>query len=79
MQFRLEQRFSAPVEAAFLDPRLLAELATLPQLGRPELLSAATDGGVVTREIRDAFAGELSPAGLARPRLTPLPGTRPRS
>lgn len=46
----------------FLDPRLLEELATLPQLGRPELLSSTTDGDVVTRQIRYAFAGELSPA-----------------
>lgn len=57
MQFRLEQRFSAPVEAveaAFLDPRLLAELATLPQLGRPELLLRVRFplvGGTVERAI----------------------------
>ena len=65
MRFRLEQRFSAPVdavEAAFLDPALLAELATLPQLGRPELLSCRADGAVVTRKVRYAFTGELSPA-----------------
>lgn len=65
MRFRLEQHFSAPVEAvedAFLDPSLLTELATLPQLGRPELLASTTDGDVVTRRIRYAFAGELSPA-----------------
>ena len=65
MRFRLEQRFTAPVEvveAAFLDPALLAELATLPQLGRPELLSSSVDGDVVTREVRHAFAGRLSPA-----------------
>ena len=65
MRFRLDQRFSAPVEAVeavFLDPRLLAELATLPRLGRPELLSSTDDGDVVTRQISYAFAGELSPA-----------------
>lgn len=65
MRFRLEQRFSASVEAveaAFLDPALLAELAALPQLGRPELLGATVDGEVVTRDVRYAFAGELSPA-----------------
>jgi hypothetical protein len=65
LQFRLEQRFSAPVdavEAAFLDPALLAELASLPQLGRPELLSATVVGDVVTRQIRYAFTGDLSPA-----------------
>ncbi len=65
MRFRLEQRFSAPVEvvdAAFLDPALLAELATLPQLGRPELLSTTADGAQVNRQVRYAFAGQLSPA-----------------
>jgi hypothetical protein len=65
LRFRLEQRFSAPVEVvedAFLDPALLAELATVPQLGRPELLSSATHDDVVTRRVRYAFAGELSPA-----------------
>jgi hypothetical protein len=65
VRFRLEQRFTAPVaavEAAFLDPALLAELATLPKLGRPELLSSVDDGDVVTRDVRYAFAGELAPA-----------------
>ena len=65
MRFRLEQRFSAPVdavEAAFLDPALLAELANLPQVGRPELLSSRSDGDAVIREVRYAFTGQLSPA-----------------
>jgi hypothetical protein len=65
LRFRLEQRFSAPldaVEAAFLDPALLAELGTLPQLGRPELLSRADAGDIVTQDRRYAFTGQLSPA-----------------
>lgn len=65
MYFRLEQRFSAPltaVEAAFVDPAVLAELATLPELGRPEVLNRADDGDTVTQDVRYAFAGHLSGA-----------------
>lgn len=65
MRFTLEQRFPAPVaavEAAFLDPALLTELAALPHLGRPQLLRSAVDGDVVTRDVRYAFSGRLSPA-----------------
>jgi len=65
MRFSLEQRFTAPldaVEAAFVDPAMLAELATLPQLGRPELLAQVDDGHTVHQEVRYAFVGELAPA-----------------
>jgi hypothetical protein len=65
LRFRLEQRFSAPVEtveAAFLDPALLSELAALPHLGHPELLRSSVDGDVVIRDVRYAFSGRLSPA-----------------
>ena len=68
MRFRLEQRFSSPlpaVEAAFVDPALLAELATLPQLGRPELVGLVDDGDTVRRQVRYAFTGQLSPAVTA--------------
>jgi hypothetical protein len=68
LRFRLEQLFSAPrpaVEAAFIDPALLAELATLPQLGRPELLALVDDGDTVRRQVRYAFTGQLSPAVTA--------------
>ena len=65
MRFRLEHRFSAALEAveeAFLDPALLDELASLPQLGRPELLSSSVAGDVVVSDVRYAFTGQLSPA-----------------
>ena len=65
MRFTLEQRFSAPldvVEAAFVDPALLTELAKLPQLGRPELLAQVDDGDTVHQEVRYAFVGDLAPA-----------------
>jgi hypothetical protein len=68
LRFRLEQRFSAPlpaVEAAFVDPALLAELATIPQLGRPELVALDDDGDTVRRQVRYAFTGQLSPAVTA--------------
>jgi hypothetical protein len=65
VQFTLEQRFTSSldaVEAAFVDPALLAELATLPQLGRPELLKQVDDGDTVRQEVRYAFVGQLAPA-----------------
>lgn len=68
MRFALEQRFSAPVEAveaAFVDPALLAELATLPELGRPQLLDHVDTGQTVTQQVRYAFAGDVSPAVTA--------------
>lgn len=69
MRFRLEQRFSSPlaaVEAAFVDPAVLAELGTLPELGRPTLLHRTDeDDGTVVQDVRYAFAGSL-PAAVTR-------------
>ncbi|MFN2502655.1 MAG: DUF2505 family protein [Acidimicrobiales bacterium] len=68
MQFQLEQRFDAPlaaVEAAFVDPALLALLGGLPNLGRPELLEQADLSDTVSRKVRYFFAGSLSPAASA--------------
>lgn len=68
MQFRVEQRFSAPlpaVEAALVDPDFLAVLARLPALGRPELLHREELGPLVRVEVRYAFVGRLSPAVTA--------------
>jgi len=68
VRFRIEQRFDAPleqVEAALLDPAFLERLATLPTLGRPELLDQREEGGLVRRRIRYAFVGELSSAVTA--------------
>ncbi|MGH9278755.1 MAG: DUF2505 family protein [Acidimicrobiales bacterium] len=66
--FQIEQHFSAPVEAveaAFLDPSLLARMAELPDLGRPKLLGVVEDGSSVTRRVRFSFTGELSSAARA--------------
>ena len=68
MRFNLEQRFSNPVEevqAAFIDPALLMELATLPELGRPQLLELVDDGASVSQQVRYTFTGDLPPAVTA--------------
>ena len=68
MRFSMEQQFTAPltaVEGAFTDPALLAELATRPELGQPELLQHIADGDRVLQQVRYAFVGELSPAVTA--------------
>lgn len=72
MHFEIEQRFAAPlvdVEAAFLDPALLAPIAELSPLGRPELLEQVDDGATVRRRVRYQFTGHLS--GAARAILDP--------
>lgn len=68
MQFTLEQRFTAPVEAveaAFLDPDVLARLANLGHLGRPQLLDQFDDGDTLRRQVRWAFTAPLSSAVTA--------------
>ena len=72
MHFEIEQRFAAPlvdVEAAFLDPALLAPVAQLSPLGRPELLEQFDDGDSIRRRVRYQFTGHLS--GAARAILDP--------
>ena len=68
MRFTLEQRFVNPVEevqAAFVDPALLMELATLQELGRPQLLELVDDGASVSQQVRYTFTGDLPPAVTA--------------
>ena len=68
MRFRLEQRFTAPLEAvegALVDPAFLARLAELPGLGTPELLSSRVEGDVVRQRVRYRFTGKLAPAVTA--------------
>jgi hypothetical protein len=65
VDFRIEQRFAAPVaavEAAQLDPAFIARLDRLPKIGRAELVSQEEDGDLVDQEIRYVFTGELSAA-----------------
>ena len=50
MRFQLQQRIAAPVDAvaaAFVDPGFYESLETLPNLGRPELLSHEVKGSIV--------------------------------
>ena len=66
MHFEIEQRFDAPrdaVESAYVDPALFALLASLPKIGRPELLDQSRDDdGRVRQRVRYQFTGELSGA-----------------
>ena len=65
MRFDFVQHLEAPllpVEAAFVDPEFLRELAASPKLGRVELLDSTDDGDHVHQRIRYSFAGELSTA-----------------
>jgi len=64
VKFRLEQRFPGTVEeveAAFVDPVLLALLRDVDALGRPELLDKVDEGDTVRLRVRYAFSGELGP------------------
>ena len=77
VNFRLEQRFAAPVEeveAAFVDPDLFANLRGNDDLGRPEFIDRSDDGDTVRQRVRYAFTGELTPAprrpSSSRDRLT---------
>ena len=65
MRFRLEQRIPAhpdAVQAAVLDPGYFEQLATLPKLGDPELLSQEHTEDCVVQRVRYAFVGELNSA-----------------
>lgn len=65
MEFRIEQRFAAPiaaVEAALLDPGFIARLSNLPKVRQADLLSQEEDGEHVEQEVRYHFTGELSAA-----------------
>lgn len=65
MRFQIHQEFPGPldqVEEAFVDPAFLELLATLPKLGRPQLLSQVTEGPVVHQEVRYRFTGDLNAA-----------------
>ena len=63
MRFRLEQRIPADpdaVQAAVLQPGYFDQLATLPKLGNPQLLSQDHSDDCVVQRVRYAFVGELS-------------------
>lgn len=65
MRFETVQQLRAPllvVEATFVDPEFLRELATLPKLGRPALLDQDDQGDRLRQRVRYAFVGDLSAA-----------------
>ncbi len=65
MQFRIDQQIAArlaDVEAALLDAEFVAATATLPQLGKPEVLEQQRDGDHVLQRVRYHFVGQLSSA-----------------
>jgi hypothetical protein len=65
VRFELLQQLQAPllvVEAAFVDPEFLRELASLPKLGRAELLDQDDQGDRLRQRVRYAFVGDLSAA-----------------
>ncbi len=76
MNFRIEQRLAAPVDAvegALVDANFIAATAELPKVGGAELLDQERDGDRVRQRIRYRFTGELSSAVTAvvdRDRLT---------
>src|ERR1041385_4647979 len=58
VDFRVEERFDAPVdavEAALLDPAFVEQLSSLPKIGGAELVSQERDGDDVEQEIRYVF------------------------
>jgi hypothetical protein len=65
VRFDLLQRIRAPleaVEAAYVDPGFLRDLAALPELGSPELLEQEDRGDEFWQRVRYAFVGDLSSA-----------------
>jgi Protein of unknown function (DUF2505) len=65
MNFRIEQRITAPltaVESALIDREFIAATAKLPKLGDPEVLEQQRDGDRVHQRIRYRFTAELSSA-----------------
>ncbi|MHB1488523.1 MAG: DUF2505 family protein [Acidimicrobiales bacterium] len=63
MRFELTQVFSADLERVqegLVDPGFLVELARLPNLGRPELLSQDRSGPKLHQKVRYRFAGQLT-------------------
>ena len=65
MRFHLEQRFAVPADAvmaAFADADFYPELASLPNVGEPQVIDRTQDGDVVRMQVRYRFTGELSAA-----------------
>jgi len=65
VRFELEQTIGAPLPAvlgAMVDPAYYRALATIPDLGRPQLLECSEQGERVLVRVRYAYTGSVSPA-----------------
>lgn len=68
MRFRISQTFDGglvEVQEALIAPAFLERLASLPKLGRPELLDQRREDDLVHQRVRYAFAGDLNAAARA--------------
>ncbi|TMK89682.1 MAG: hypothetical protein E6G57_00055 [Actinobacteria bacterium] len=63
MRFRVDQAIAAPVddvEGALVDPRFYEALASMPNIGDPDVLECTTRDGEVFLRVRYAFTGDLA-------------------
>jgi hypothetical protein len=63
MRFNVDQPIAAPVdrvEAALVDPRFYEALASMPNIGDPDVLECTARDGEVLLRVRYAFTGELA-------------------
>ena len=63
MRFRVDQAIAAPVddvEGALVDPRFYEALASMPNIGNPDVLECTAHDGEVFLRVRYAFTGDLA-------------------
>ena len=63
MRFNVDQPIAAPadrVEQALVDPRFYKALASMPNIGDPDVLECSDRDGEVLLRVRYAFTGELA-------------------
>ena len=63
MRFNVDQPIAAPadrVEQALVDPRFYKALASMPNIGDPDVLECSDRDGKVLLRVRYAFTGELA-------------------
>ena len=63
MRFSVDQPIAAPtesVEEALVDPRFYEALATMPNIGEPEVLECTARDSEVILRVRYAFTGDLA-------------------
>jgi hypothetical protein len=63
VRFSVDQPIAAPaerVEEALVDPRFYEALATMPNIGEPDVLECTASDGEMRVRVRYAFTGELA-------------------